>query len=44
MIDHIDFVYAETEAKLLGPIITVAVYDENYTKQRHDQLYWCGLR
>ena len=41
--DSIGVVYVEIETKLLGPILLVAVCDENQTTQWRDWLYRCCL-
>ena len=43
MIDYAGMVYVESKTKLSVPIELGTVYDENQTKQQHDQSYKCGL-
>ena len=43
MTNRIGAIYIKNETKLSGPIKLGTIYDENQTRQRHDQSYRCDL-
>ena len=43
MINHISAVYTKNKYELLWSTTLSVFYDENQKRQRHDQLYKCGI-